>query len=534
MLKLLVKIRLTSIFNAMFRQNMRKDGRKSKVAKILLAIAFVYLGICLLALIGVLCYMIAGALANAGLGWLYHAVVGLMAVLFCFVGSVFLAQSQIFHARDNELLLSMPVPPRTIVASRLLSFLLLNYLYTAIVMVPAAVVYAGVMAPGTMFYIGYLVGFLLLPLLSMTFTCAIGYAITLLTSRMRRKNLVTGVAMIVFFLAFMFLYMNLTRYAMALIQNGAAIGDAFRRALPPFYSFGMGVEGSPLHVILTAVWCAVPFFLVYVLLSRSFQKLATTNRGAAKVKYVAREMHVKSPRAALLQKELGRIFGMPLYLFNCAIGGALALVLGIVLLIKGPDLIQSFAALYGMGSADMLIPFLLIAASFCAAMTCTSAPSISLEGPYLWILKANPVSTGDLFFSKVMSNILIGAVPLLLADACMLIALPMETANAALLVVLPLLVQIFIALLGLTLNLMMPRFDWVSAASVVKQSGSVMGTVFGGLGLIALPTLAYALWLRHILSFAQFGLLACLLLALACGALILYLCRGGRRRFEAL
>ena len=102
MLKLLIKIRLTSIFNSMFRQGLRKDGRKSKATKVLLAVAFLYLGVCLLALIGVLCYMIAGALASAGLGWLYHAVVGLMAVMFCFVGSVFLAQSQIFQARDND------------------------------------------------------------------------------------------------------------------------------------------------------------------------------------------------------------------------------------------------------------------------------------------------------------------------------------------------------------------------------------------------------------------------------------------------
>ena len=534
MLKLLIKIRLTSIFNSMFRQGLRKDGRKSKATKVLLAVAFLYLGVCLLALIGVLCYMIAGALASAGLGWLYHAVVGLMAVMFCFVGSVFLAQSQIFQARDNELLLSMPVPPHTIVASRLLSFLLLNYLYTAIIMLPAAVVYAGVMAPGPLFYVGYVLGFLLLPLLSMTFTCAIGYVITLLTARLRRKNLVTGVAMIFFFLAFMFLYMNLTNYAMALIENGQAIGEAFRRALPPFYCFGMGAEGSLLYILLTAVWCVLPFLLVYLLLCRSFQRLATTNRGAAKVKYVAREMHVKSVRTALLQKELGRVFGMPLYLFNCAIGGALTLVLGAVLLIKGPDLIQAFAALYGMGETDMLVPFLLLATCFCAAMTCTSAPSISLEGPYLWILKANPVPVGDLFFSKVMANILIGAVPLVLADVCILIALPMGAASAALLVILPLLVQVFIALLGLALNLILPRFDWVSAASVVKQSGSVMGTVFGGLGLIALPTLAYAVWLNRVMSFAQFGLLVSVLLALACAGLVLYLSRGGRRRFEAL
>ena len=534
MLRTLIRIRLASIKTAFLRQGSGLGRRGGRGTRILIGIAFAYLGLCLLALIGMLCYAMAAPLAGAGLGWLYHAVAGLIAVSLCFMGSVFLAQSQIFDARDNELLLSMPVPPRLIVASRLLSFLLLNYLYTAIVMVPAAAVYAVQLSPGPLFYVSYVLGFLLLPMLSTAVTCIIGWLITLLISRLRHKNLVTGLAMIVFFFVFMALYINLQRYDLALIQNGQEIAAVIQRVLPPFYSFGRAAEGSVLHLVLTAVWCLVPLTLVYLLLARSFQKLATTNRGAAKVKYVAREMHVASPRAALLRKELGRIFGFPLYLFNCGIGGPLAVILGVVVLVQGPGILNTLSAAYGLTDMGFLVPFVLIVLCFCAICTCTSAPSISLEGPYLWIVRANPVRESDLFFAKVMANVLIGGVPLAVASVLFVIALPMSAANAALVIILPLLAQTFMAFLGLCLNLLMPRLDWVSQAAVVKQSGSVMAAVFGGMGMIAFPALLYGFWLSSVMSFEIFGLLVCIVLAFGCLLMHRYLGRGGLRRFRAL
>ena len=90
------------------------------------------------------------------------------------------------------------------------------------------------------------------------------------------------------------------------------------------------------------------------------------------------------------------------------------------------------------------------------------------------------------------------------------------------------------AYLGLCLNLLMPRLDWVSQAAVVKQSGSVMAAVFGGMGMIAFPALLYAFLLNSVMSFQVFGLLVGIVLALGCLLMHLYLGRGGVRRFRAL
>ena len=52
-------------------------------------------------------------------GWIgcTFATAGLMALGLSVFGSVFATQSQIYDAKDNGLLLSMPIPPRTILLS---------------------------------------------------------------------------------------------------------------------------------------------------------------------------------------------------------------------------------------------------------------------------------------------------------------------------------------------------------------------------------------------------------------------------------
>ena len=50
---------------------------------------------------------------------------------------MFTAKAQLFEARDNELLLSMPIKPSAILASRMVSLLLLNLGFELLVAIPA-------------------------------------------------------------------------------------------------------------------------------------------------------------------------------------------------------------------------------------------------------------------------------------------------------------------------------------------------------------------------------------------------------------
>lgn len=72
---------------------------------------------------GALFFLTFGSLGDAyhtlGLDWLYFALFAVADLALMFIFSVFTAKSQLFEAKDNELLLSMPIPPRQILTSRL-------------------------------------------------------------------------------------------------------------------------------------------------------------------------------------------------------------------------------------------------------------------------------------------------------------------------------------------------------------------------------------------------------------------------------
>ena len=100
MLKTLVKKQLQGMLTARYRTG--KGGKqKSKAGFLVYALLMLYVA-------GVLCFLffsmmqsLCAPLLSAGLGWLYFALAGILAVVLAVVGSVFLTQATFYDAKDN-------------------------------------------------------------------------------------------------------------------------------------------------------------------------------------------------------------------------------------------------------------------------------------------------------------------------------------------------------------------------------------------------------------------------------------------------
>ncbi|MEG2119840.1 MAG: hypothetical protein RRY53_05740, partial [Pseudoflavonifractor sp.] len=68
-------------------------------------------------------------------------LMSVMAVGLCTMFTLFAAQGVIFGGRDNDLMLSMPVSAFTLLLCRVLALYLENLLCTALILLPAGVVY---------------------------------------------------------------------------------------------------------------------------------------------------------------------------------------------------------------------------------------------------------------------------------------------------------------------------------------------------------------------------------------------------------
>lgn len=148
MLKTLLKKQMAEIFRNYF-YDPKKNKMRSKGATAMYIALYALLMVGLLGgMFALLAVGICAPMAAAGVGWLYYLVMGLIAVLLGAFGSVFSTYSSLYLSKDNDLLLSMPIPVRYVMASRLLGVYLLGLMYSGVATVPAVIVY-WIVAPVT-------------------------------------------------------------------------------------------------------------------------------------------------------------------------------------------------------------------------------------------------------------------------------------------------------------------------------------------------------------------------------------------------
>ena len=128
MLKTLLKVQFAALKASLLRSR-RKQSKGGTGRTIGFAVLFLYVIICFFIMFGSMFSSICMPLHELGLGWLYFAIAGLMAFMLTFIGNVFATQTQLFDAKDNELLLSMPIAPKFILGSRMLLLLALDLGY---------------------------------------------------------------------------------------------------------------------------------------------------------------------------------------------------------------------------------------------------------------------------------------------------------------------------------------------------------------------------------------------------------------------
>ena len=537
MLKTLIRVRLRGLLDSMLNRRRGKAGTDGKKRLLLLAIVAIYCIAVFGFLFGSMFYIMREPFAMLGMDWLYFSMAAIMATMLCFFGSVFMTQSLIYEAKDNELLLSMPVRPSAIVGSRIIILLLLNMGFSLIILLPCGIVACMTGAVTVSGVITYAVCALLLPLLPSVLSCILGGVIALVTSRMRNKNIFSLILSLVFLGAYFTVCFNMQSYITKLVDNGAAIGAAVEKALPPFYAFGVAIsEGNILQMLHFAAWCVIPFAIAVLLLARSFITIATAKRGASKPVYHAKRLQSSSVRWAMTKKELRRLLSSSSYMLNGCLGAVMAVAIAVLCAVKGKGILQSVANIYA-GGADVtsfIMPFACLIECLTLSINIISAPSLSLEGKSFWLLQSAPVNAGDVLLPKAYMHMLIAMPAGLIASLIFVLVLPMTVPEIVLIFILPQALTAFMALFGVVMNLRFPRFDYSNETAVIKQSTSVTVTMFTGMGIVLLPMLLYILVLRKFMSVMTLMIIAAALLIAASAVLYDHLAHRSQAAYDAL
>ncbi len=538
MFKTLLKINVQSLLLSMFSNGKGKEKKAKKsspLKTVLIALLAVYVVACLIGSVAVMFSPLAEVFGTLpGLEWLYFAIAGILIFLVTFIGSVFSTQNLIFKAKDNELLLSMPVPTHYILASRVASLFVIDLIYAAVMAIPMLGVYIyhhGFSLPLTAFYI---VGLLLIIVLSAAVTAFFGWAIALIITKFKSTNFIQVVLSVGLLVAYMAFAMNMRKYLEKLLTNGETIAAAIKKAVPPFYWFGKTCTESDLaSLALLAVTAIIPFILGCLLISKSFIRIATTKKSANKKKYVAKELSVSSAKAALLRKELVMFISKPMYMLNSATGGLMLIMFACIMLFKGDSLGLDQLLVVAPGMEHLMPLIVAVVLAFCSAMCNPAASAISLEGSRINVMRSMPVSSDDFFFAKYAVNFIVGFVPMTVALIFIAISLKFEALTLIALYVSALCFLALTSFINLTANLLAPKFSWQNEMVVIKQSSAVLIAMLTGMAATA-TLYAPAYWLTDYIPFEAYLFIQSAVCIAICLGFIKFYKTSGKTRFERM
>lgn len=532
MLKLLVKKQITEIFRSYF-YDQKKNKKRSTGSTIAF---FVLFGLLMVGLLGSMFTMLSlalcSSLVSAGMGWFYFTIMTLLALLLGVFGSVFNTYSSLYLSKDNDLLLSLPIPTGCIIASRLLSVYLMGLMYSGVVMLPAIIVYwiCGAFTLGSV--LGCLLLLLSLSMLVLVLSCLLGWVVAKISLKLKNKSFITVLVSLVFFAVYYVFCFRIQYILQDLIENAVLYGEKVHGAAYPLYLLGQAGAGSyPAMAAVTAVSLLLTF-LVWRLLSRSFLKIATSSTTVAKARYHAQPLTACSPSKALLKKEFRRFLGSPNYMLNCGLGIILLPALGIVLLVKHGSL-MSLLSMMAIGDTGLFAVLLAVCICMVISMIDISAPSVSLEGKTLWLLQSLPLEPWQPLLAKLKIHWILTLIPTLICGILSMFVLPFTVAERILILLLPLAYGIFSGMLGLSLGLKFPSLTWVSETAPIKQSASVTIALFGGWGYSIVIGGLYFL-VRTFLSAAVYLVLSLALTAVLSALLYTWLRKRGTKIFASL
>lgn len=407
----------------------------------------------------------------------FHALITTVAVL-TILGMMRTATNP--KTSDSDFLLSMPMKRSTIVFSKTVNRWLFDFFFVALMFVPYIVIYemrVGVSAPE-------IARASLLALVLPTLSVGISYTFDFIVNRLFNKTKMAS------------LFKSLMLTSLFIVVLGSMLlktslyGTVKENTMLAYFSdrpieeamLGFLFSPTVKNVCIALGTCLLPFALGFCLFSLNF--------GKTFVGYHSKNTELKfgetrSPFGLLFKKELYNYASTTAYVVNTIIGPVMALCVGVFALTMGQSGLEKT---FGGASIPKELIFGICALVLCGASATAfiSAPSISLEGQNMWLIKSAPIDEKSVLLSKFLTHLVIVVPSMILSGLMVSVAFRLGAVAAIELILLSCLFTVIVDAFGLFANLLHPRFDWENETQVIKQSMSSFLTMIFGLLLTAL------------------------------------------------
>lgn len=415
----------------------------------------------------------------------------LTSVLLCLFISAYNAQGILFSHKDYELLAPLPIKPSTILANKIIWLLLFNYVFEFFTLLPQAIAYFNIVNTSPLFFLYLFVGFLLLPLIPAIIASMLAFMLSYFSSKFKHSNLIIIVLSFLLFLGIMFGSLMFSDILNSIIANSESIILGIKKVYPPAYYFSKALSTlNIIDLVIFIIISLIPFIIFIIIFNKSFKTLTSKLGESYKSSnYKLGELKTSSQVHALFNKELKRYFSSYSYVLNTLFGMVLLCLMAIASLFISVETLQNTVGIpLSTGALPAMVTAITCGSVF---LSNTTSSSISLEGKNLWILKSSPLKEVDIFKSKMTVNLFI-TIPLAIFSAILFtFGFNLTIVQLLWIITLSTLSALLNSMVGLIVNLYLPKLDFTSDTQVVKQGASTIISMLISFIIMSMPIFAF-------------------------------------------
>ncbi len=394
---------------------------------------------------------------------------------------MFTAGNRIFALKGYDVLVSLPIKSAAVVISRFLGHYIADLILAAVIMLPGFAVYGYCIKPNLLFYVMAVFITVFVPAIPLVIATLFGTVITALTSGMKKKSLAQSIFSVLLVIGVMVLSFSAEGFTKNLTAEqfkdlAVTVGSALKEVYPPVILVSSAFSGNIVSMLIYAAVSVVITLAAVFVISKNFDfivhRLLNFKAGH---NYKVGKMESRSILKALWQREAKRYFASSIYVTNTIIGPILATIMAVALCFMGLDSIT--AEFPDNIDIVSVLPFV-YSAVFCMANT--SSVSVSMEGKQFNVVKSLPITSKQLFDSKILFNLSLMLPFFAVSQTALFIATKPTLMQFVWQLILPIFIMLFAVVFGITVNLKFHSFDWENEVTVVKQStASALGGFAG-------------------------------------------------------
>lgn len=481
MLKVLLQKQLKEFKYSYFRD--KKTGRpRSKKATIGFLILYIFLFSTLLISIFGITMGIRKYVDKKEDMWIMFAIMTFLTLFVSTFINMLITRGILFEAKDNELMLSLPIPDKYIVMSRMLNVFINTFIYTFLMWVPAFINYFIFHGFDILVFIYGIILYILITCIVVSLSCLFGYGISILMKKIPMKNFIQTFITLIFLAAYYVIYFSANRIMTAMLLDLNKFEATMKTKGIFIYAFAKAATGDSLYFLISIGFSILVCAICFAIIIRRYRNLLVSTPSNNKKEFKGSYNKQLSIGNTLINREVKRFFSNSTYTLNCGLGVVILGGASIALIIfngKIKELLPLFEVIPFLKDA---LPIAIICAmSLIASLDALSVPAVSLEGKNYWIIRSLPVNTYDVLNSKRTLQFRMHVIPIAILAVLCSMFFEMEGLTQVAFVICACTSCMFITYCDLFLGIKGANLKWNDEIFVIKQSGNVFIAIFGGM-----------------------------------------------------